>query len=68
MRKALTIGLIAIVLVVSSFTISTLLTPQLSSGTDSIGNQLEIKEIVWDGRKRNGEHLITIENPTAHAL
>jgi len=51
-------------LVVSTFAISTLLTPQPSSGTDGFGGQLEVKEIVWDGGIWNGEYLVTIANPT----
>ena len=64
MKRALSIGLIAITLIISSFVVSALLSPQLSRGLDGIGGQLEVKEIVWDGGILNGEYQVTIANPT----
>ena len=37
MKKAVSIALIAVALVISSFVVSALLSPQLSSGLDGIG-------------------------------
>ncbi len=64
MKKAVSVALIAVAFVISGFTISTLLSPQLSSGIDGIGGQLEVKEAVWDGGILNGDYHVTIANPT----